>query len=278
VVSQEINGFGTIINPPLFFHWRWCYHFPTWSLWGLIVLLLVVPKSNRHRQAWSILIPLILILLFWNMMANLPFLSTITSEMLSFLVVTGAMAWCCVWIAGHWLSSRQRYLTFFLIFALMMVLELLSYYSRFSDDRMLPRLSIYYGLSVSVLPLSMLLTCYIFSKRHSPLRIIIPWMIGIAIMSFGLAFSVAALSVMSQPDLSRLWAFIIRLLPVGAIFAGMIYLVNLPFMILASRNSFYRQRFEQIFTIPVEGPRNTADSGHSPVTPQTTNPTQKHAK
>ena len=58
VASQDIGPLGAKDGSPVTFPWRWYYSVPTLPLWALIVLLLVVPKANRHRQAWLILIPL----------------------------------------------------------------------------------------------------------------------------------------------------------------------------------------------------------------------------
>ena len=63
MASHEIGGFGTSISQPVVFHWRWYYHLPTLPLWGLIALLLLVPKANSPREAWLILVPLGLVLL-----------------------------------------------------------------------------------------------------------------------------------------------------------------------------------------------------------------------
>ena len=39
----------------MFIQWRWYCNVPSLPLWVLLLLLIVVPKHNRHRQAWLIL-------------------------------------------------------------------------------------------------------------------------------------------------------------------------------------------------------------------------------
>ena len=96
VASHEIGGFGTSISQPVVVHWRWYYHVPTLPLWGLIALLLLVPKTNRRREAWLILVPLGLVLLVWRMPLALLGVADGSTEMTGFFVVTGAMAWSVV--------------------------------------------------------------------------------------------------------------------------------------------------------------------------------------
>jgi hypothetical protein len=252
VASQEISGFGTIISRPLFFHWRWYYNFPILPVCGMIVLLLVAPKSNRCSRAWALLIPLGFILILWRLATSMFPMTPVIAQILGFLLMTIALAWCSVWLVGHWLSSRRRILTFLLLCAVMMVMELFSYFCHFSDARILARLSIYYGLSVLSLLLPMMLTPYFCPKKSTPLRFIVAWMLGVCIMIMGLIFCVSALTAIAQSDFTCMWKILTRLLVPGAIFAGMIYLVNLPFLILVRQNSFYRQRFEDIFAKALE--------------------------
>ncbi len=109
VASYEIVGGGAGISQPVCIQRRWHHRVPSLPLWTLLLLLLVVPKANRHRQAWLILVPLGLVLIVWRMAATLLGLPDEDVETLGFLVVTGAMAWSMVWLLGHWLGrSRAR--------------------------------------------------------------------------------------------------------------------------------------------------------------------------
>ena len=100
VPSQDLGQLGPRDGPPVVFHWRWWYHVPSLPLWAILLLLLVVPKANRHRQAWLILIPLGLVLLVWRMPATLFSLPDGATETMGFFVVSLVMAWTMVWLSG----------------------------------------------------------------------------------------------------------------------------------------------------------------------------------
>ncbi len=71
VAAQKIAGVGTCASDPVVIDWHWYYGAATEAPWALIALLLVVPKANRNRQAWLILIPLVAALLLWRGLALL---------------------------------------------------------------------------------------------------------------------------------------------------------------------------------------------------------------
>jgi hypothetical protein len=239
------------------FQWHWYYHTPALPLWAIILLLLVVPKANRHRQAWLILIPLGLVLIVWRMPATLLSMPGDAAEILGFFVVSTAMAWSTVWLLGHWLASRYRFITFLLSLATMLAVGLLSYYSHFADGDNLVSLLTSYGLGVGILLLAMGHTAYLCRKNYSPQRFL-GRLIGsnvLVAMGLLLAFLVISTLVMMvinprpQLDASDLMIPAIMTI-VGSVFlAGILYLLNLPFLILAFKNPFYGTRFETLFRI-----------------------------
>ena len=83
-------------------------------------------RANRHRQAWSIFIPLVSVLFVWRMPLMLLGVPDGSTENVSFLVVSAAMAWTMVWLLGHWLKSSYRSVTFFLMLGLMIAIGLLA--------------------------------------------------------------------------------------------------------------------------------------------------------
>ena len=66
VASQDIGSLGPKDGSPTIFHWRWYYNFPLLPCWAILLVLLLAPKANRNRQAYLILIPMGIAILFWR--------------------------------------------------------------------------------------------------------------------------------------------------------------------------------------------------------------------
>lgn len=260
VPSQDLGKLGPKEGTPVMFYWRWWYHVPTLPLWAIMLLLLVGLKANRHRQAWLILIPLGLVLVVWRMPAILLSVSDGTTESLGFFVVTGTMAWTMVWLLGHWLGGRHRNVTLLLAFATMLavgLLSFLSYYSHFGELEGLASSSITYGLCVLILLAAMTHTGYLCRKRFSPRRFLGWLIVSDILVAMGVLLSFAVFGVLvmmlNRPgphfQVEQLVIPVI-VAGVGSVFlGGILYLLNLPFLVLAFRCPFYRERFEKFFGI-----------------------------
>ena len=234
-------------------------------LWALLLSLLVLPKANRHRQAWLILIPLGVVLIVGRMLATLLGLPNEAVDTLGFLVVTGTMAWSMVWLLGHWLGRGNRIVTLVLAVSVMLAVSLLSYRCGYQFDdaddlvEVLPC-----SLLVAILPLAMLLTGFYCGAEFTPGRFR-GWLFLWTIMATGgmvlssIFVAVSMMIVMSGPGNSAdvqcsLFSIISTFVPLFSIpvslFVGsLVYLVNLPFLELAFKSPFYRDRFEKLFHI-----------------------------
>ena len=235
----------------MLFHWRWYYHVPTLPLWALIVLLLVGPKANRHRRAWLILIPLGLVLIVWDMPLRLLSMPSETMETLGFFFVSTAMAWSAVWLLGHWLAIRNRTITFFLIFGAMLAMGAASYAGRFERVDHVATMLIPFGLYVGVAALAMTLTGYICRDNCSMPRFL-GWLLAwIFIITMTPMLLYSLVMIMFLPGLEFL-GMIAMMIGVSTLFVGgTLYLITLPFVILAFKSPFYRERFEKLFRVKV---------------------------
>ena len=88
MTSVEIPGQGTRVSQPIFVQGHWYNYLRSLPIWALIVFLLVVPKENRNRQAWLILIPLVLLPGILCLPAISRLMDPLTAEMVGFLIGT----------------------------------------------------------------------------------------------------------------------------------------------------------------------------------------------
>jgi hypothetical protein len=245
---------GTRAGPPTVFPWRWYYHLASVAFWALVILPLVLIKENRRFQAWAILIPLLVIVVVCQMLANLIANPSAEAEGFHTFVVTLATAWAMVWLVGFWVASRHRSLMLPVAVLVMLAVGLLSY---LCDGRALNFENVgpsaYYIVSVLALLLPLLLSSRSCRKVYSPQRFMLwlwLWMpltlAGVLVLGAGGLF----LFMDVTTGLLGL-AHILIMMPFAALMGGLcgvlLYLLNLPFMLMAFRSPFYHQRFCKVF-------------------------------
>ena len=160
-----------------------------------------------------------------------------------------------VWLLGHRLKSRYRTVTFFFMLGLMLAIGLLSYYCRlgFEGINSLFPMADLYSPCVLVLLLGTIFTAR-FCRKRCTLRRFLGWLpawTGVVAFVVFLTYPAMLALAMFGSSVKGLLPSVMPVLTMGMILGGMVYLLNLPFLILAFKNPFYRQRFEALFGIEV---------------------------
>ena len=248
VASQELGQLGRSDSAPVMFHWRWYYHTTTAPLWAAIILLLAVPRANRTRRAWLILIPSLFVLILWRVPITwLDFIGD-PSHLLDWLIVTWTMAWAIVWLISPWLTSRYRLVTWFSIVVVMLAAGALSFSCSGQEDASFPSFAIFYGIVVVSTPAAMLLAGRSCRRRFSGMRFGLWLLLWIVVVTVSLPLVVLfGVSVIMQLPLADLLQSLLAICVVMGVSAGIMYVINLPFVILGMYSTFYRSRLEGMF-------------------------------
>jgi len=230
----------------VFVPWRWWYQVPSLGLWALIALLLVVRSANRNRQAWLILIPPALVLVVSRMLAALLSMPALAAEMFGFLVVSGVLGFTAVWLLADWLLRPSRVVASLVAVAIMLAAGAIAYQGyfgvAFSEDLFL---LIPYGLSVLVLLAAIVLSA-MCCGGYRPGRFM-GWLALWSVVGAMLTMLISAVVVVIADPNAR-GEFVLVLFPilvVAPIWGGILYLISLPFMILAFNCPFYQKRFQE---------------------------------
>jgi hypothetical protein len=235
------------------FRWRWFYHLPGLAFWALVVVPLVLVKENRRLSAWAILVPLGLVVVLCQMLTNLSSAPSAAAEGSRVFLVTFATGWAVVWLLGFWFASRHRRLALGATFFVMVAVGLLSYLCNFGVARgeVLPTLSIYYVILALALMLPLWLSSWCCRRVYRPVRFMFWLLLWTSLMlpgMLGLCFGAVALLTSSGPQaLAHALAVMPMVALLGGIYGVVLYLINLPFMLLMFRNSLYRERFCKVF-------------------------------
>jgi hypothetical protein len=234
---------------PTPFHWRWYYHLPTLPLWGLILVLLVVPKANRNRQAWLILIPLVLVLLVCRMPARLLSMPDEVTEVFGFIITSLAMAWSMVWLLGHRVAFGNRCATAVAILVVMAPVGPLSWYSQSDHSGTAIGVIIWYEVSVLIFVAGMIFAARRCRNRFSAGRFYAWSFVG----HYGATIAcLVAMGILVTNLGPNLWDWLEQIAMATVVIGTVVVLINLPFLILAIKSPFYRQRFEKMFGVARE--------------------------
>ena len=251
-------------SSPVTINWRWHYHVPSLAVWAVIALLLVVPKANRDRRAWLILIPLVVVMLVWRMPFRLFSMRDGDMEIFGSFFTCLAMGLTAVWLLGYrlvGLRGFQKMVSAFLVMAAMGLLWCLgSYGFGFADE--LAALMVYGGISAFTLLMAMGLSGLCCRGRYHPARFMGWLALWIALMPMAIFGVIGAVVGVVAGNVGDFIEFVVMaLLMAPVILGGTLYLLNLPFMLLAFNASFYGERLRS--ALDLDRPR----SGRRAVTP-----------
>jgi hypothetical protein len=256
VASQDLGGAGVIESSPVVVHWRWYHHVPSLGLWGVLVALLLLVPANRSAQAWLIVLPVLAIQLGWSMLARLLSLPVAVAENFGGVLVALTVSWAAVWLLAPWLSRRLVPVGLVLALVLMSVVGAVYSFSAYDMGSMdQAGFSIVsFALGSFLLLSSTVLAAFSCRRWQRPefywawlllwimvVALVLPMVLG-GILLVG---PIIALSGGGAMELAFMLAsMLIGLLIVGGLSGAMIYLVNLPFLLLARKSPLYRARFE----------------------------------
>lgn len=254
VASHDLGTSGVRTSEPVRFAWRWYHHLSSLAFWTLALVPLVLIRENRRLPAWTILGALLAVLLFARMLGALLMLGPATAERFGTFVGTLATAWAVVWLLGPWFSRMHGWLALPIAATVMSGIGVLSCLGRFgltSVDSWMPRAILHTIVALGLL-LSMAFSGRLCRKSFSPGRFmgwLLVWMIlGILVLVLTMSIFVILMNLKDGVG------FLVILVPVyligGGFLAIFLYLFNLPFMLVAFRTPFYRQRLCQVLRLP----------------------------
>ncbi len=241
VIVAQLRDISTLANPK-----SCCDN-------ALVVLPLVLIKENRRLQAWAILIPLFVVIVICHMLATLIFPQSATAEEFCIFSVTLVTAWAMVWLVGFWFASRHQRVAITSALSIMAAVGLLSYVCNGGNLRLegLALLTIYYTIDASGLMLPMALGGRCCRKVYSPRRFM-SWLFlwTLVTAAAGMFLFFGGFAIYAGPAAGPLTMAVVAMAALlGGIFGVALYLLNLPFMLLAFRNSLYRERFCKVFRL-----------------------------
>jgi hypothetical protein len=276
VATRDLGGLGPNETPPVLVDWRWYYHLPGLAIWILVAGLLVLVKENRNWQAWTILIPaLLLTKVAWPLIDHSApaavhsiycFAFSGTEADIPFNFLIGA--WTAIWLMAPWLARCRPRVAFSLALAFLLLSGAIAHVCEFSDSlwrapsllwwcRYVLRPTLWYGTCAAAMLLGMTLGATHCRDGYRPGRFVMWTALGC--LAAAIIGTLLYLSTM-YPELSeRILSpserilglrFILRVSAASFGVAAFVFLVNLPFLCLAHFCPLYRDRLRKALRIP----------------------------
>jgi hypothetical protein len=237
---------------------------PNLALWLVLAAAMILIRANRTPRILLILMPLLIVNILWFLLTKMVnFNSSADMEMFNMMFNTMAAWITFLWLFAPKLGRYNPWIALFLNFAFIALFFLLGIVSYFGFG--FPQDAVMAVVMLTMLALAMLLGFVLAGwrcrKHYGPICFMLwlaVWLIA-ACLSSMVVFCIIMCFVQETPI--PFFTMLLAVAVVGLIFALFLYLINLPYMILAMRNSFFRERFLaclHLQTMPVTSQQNDA--------------------
>jgi len=245
VASSDISELGQKEGTAVVYNWRWHYSIPGLALWMVLIAAFIFIKANRNPQALLILMPLLIVNLLWLGFVKLLHFPSSAKAQFDPLFASYTVGISVLWLFAHKLGNRNRFVTFLRALALMTALGLIgaiSYYGLNFSQQTVGTL-ILLVMSALVMLLGFVLAGWQCRNRYSSLRFVLYlafWTVAACLVSTLVLYSVTFIIQQAPVSIS---VVLLMISVVGLIFGACLYVIVFPYMILALRSAFFRERF-----------------------------------
>jgi hypothetical protein len=254
VASEDLRGLGPNESEPVLVEWHWHYHLPSLTGWAFVGALLVLVKENRNRSAWLILIPFLLLgEVAWPCAVRLFSLPSSVEEQYGLPLQLFLVAWSAIWLLSPWLARRRPVTAFLLVVVFAAMVGIGGQFGVFHRLYFAFELSMYLTAALA-LPAAFVISRWSCRKHFRPKRFIawlVPWLI-LGVIAGETSWILNLLGRSPQGWWVPAFALLLRVWIFAICMAGILYLLNLPFMYLAFHCPLYRDRFHKLLRLPLE--------------------------
>lgn len=261
VASAELGEMGRRQTRPVLIDWHWydqLFPFAGWALLG--VLLLLVPE-NRNRQALLILIPFVLLSeIMWPWVAYFLAVLAVDTTQVSYPFQWLLVAWTALWLLSPWLLRLRPVPAIGLALVVAAGIGVAAEFVLCQGPAFTSSLMNYAILILASL-LAFVLSGFYCRRNYSPRRFLLwfgPWLVvGVAL---GVVAELGRVCISSEgpASLPAVGQLLPGLIVSSSCFAGMLYLLSLPYLYLAFHNDLYRERFQKMLRLPAYVPPEKA--------------------
>jgi len=227
----------------------------------VLILALAVPKANRNIHALWIFVPLLVLNLLYFAFKKISGMPSSVALQFDILFRSMLIGISVLWLLANYIVRFGGVVRFLLSFGTVVIvagLGILSYSTEVSSQTAL-FLILFVFMTLTIL-VAITLSRRLCRGIYRPVRLML-WLalctLIVSLVTMFVYIIVGSIIMSSQPDIS----VSIYILP-GLIFGLILYVLNLPFMILGFTSSFFRERFCACLNlIPVPAAPEKTDIG-----------------
>jgi len=246
--SEDIGSLGIKEGTATLYSWKWYHSMPALGLWIVLALVILLVRDNRDPHVLLIFIPIFLIRLLWSRFQPILGAPSDVLAVLGMLVDAFVVGMAVLWLLAYKLGNRNRFISLLLALVVLVAVSVVVVVSSQAwSSRAALGLLVIQALGIATMLLVFVLAGWHCRKRYGPWRFMLwlaLWTMVISIVAFLTFFLIA---VGPSGPVEELIRQIPGVLLVGLIFAICVYMLNLPFMILAFVTPFFRERFYAYF-------------------------------
>jgi hypothetical protein len=214
-------------------------------LWAVLLLSIILDKANRNPHALLVLVPLLIVNLLWSIFKKAMGFPSAQAEMFNMLFYSLTVGIAILWLLAHKLGNRSRFVTFLLAFTIMAFVSLTGAisYGGLELSQQTVEVLLLLAILVFAMLLGFVLTGWWCRKRYRPVSFMLwlaVWTVAANLVSMLVFYSIVFVARRVSVPISTV---LILALIAGSVLGAFLYVVVFPYMILALRSSFYRQRF-----------------------------------
>ncbi len=214
-------------------------------MWLALILVFVLPKSNRNPRTLLIIAPLVIVNLLYLLLKNISGMPSSVVQKYDMLFQSISISITVMWLIAHKLGNNNHFLTFLRALALMAVICLvgeISYFGLNFSQQTFDTL-IMSIMSALVILLGFVLAGWRCRIRYNSLRFMLYlafWTILVCLVSMFVVFFSMCIIQKITVSISS----VLIMIPIASlIFGACLYVIVFPFMILAFYSPFFRERF-----------------------------------
>ena len=226
--------------------WKWYYSMPALGLWIVLALAILLVRANRDPRVLLIFIPIFLIHMLWSPFQPILGAPSEVLEVLRVLIDALAIGMAMLWLLAYKLGNRNRFVSFLLVLVVLVATTLVAIVS-YQAWPSIAAFQIFVIQAIVTMLLVFVLTGWRCRKRYGPFRFMLWLALWTMVISLVGTITNFLISVGSSDPAKELIRQMPQVLLLALIFAICIYVLNLPFMVLAFVMPFFRERFYAYF-------------------------------
>jgi hypothetical protein len=249
---MDIDDLGARESSAVTYTWSFVNNISGLVVWLVLGGVFVLFRENRSRKALLVLVPLLVVNVLWLGIKKAIGMPSSTAAQFDVMFNAFTVGVTIVWLVSHKFAGLNRFVIFLLaliVLDLSYVLNIFSF-SGFAFDDETVMLTAFFCVAATTTLFGFVLTGWRCRIRYTALRFMLwqaVWCIAVCVMATFI-YVVIAFVIMGQST-SLDASFFVQILLVGPIFSGILYVLLLPFMILAFKNSLFRERFYGCFRL-----------------------------